>query len=134
MRNILIARLRSLTLLCTLSLGLTACAFPGVYRLDIQQGNIIEDKDLARVEPGMNRAQVHFVLGTPLSTDTFDPTLEDYIYTLQLGGGEIRRQHVQLVYTPDGTLQEIRKLALLPDEYRTLGKAYRARHKSDAPE
>ncbi|RMF20016.1 MAG: outer membrane protein assembly factor BamE [Gammaproteobacteria bacterium] len=131
MQDTLKYSLRTLLIVTACTVPLAGCSFPGVFRLDIQQGNIIEDKDLARVEPGMSRAQVHYVLGSPLSTDTFDPNIEDYVYTLQLSGGETHVQHVQMVYTDNNTLQTIRKRELLPEELRTLGKAYRARREAE---
>lgn len=130
MQDTLKLSLRALLIVSACALPLAGCSFPGVFRLDIQQGNIVEDEDLAQVEPGMSRAQVHYVLGTPLSVDTFDPNIEDYVYTLQLDGGETHIQHVQMVYTDSDTLKEIRKRVLLPDELRTLGKAYRARREA----
>ena len=36
------------------------------YRIDIQQGNAITQEMVAKLKPGMTRAQVRFALGTPL--------------------------------------------------------------------
>ena len=48
------------------ALALSAC----VYRIDIQQGNLLEDDDIAQVDLGMTRSQVQFLLGTPMISDT----------------------------------------------------------------
>ena len=42
-------------------LTLTAC----VFRIDIQQGNLLDDEDISQVDLGMTRSQVQFLLGTP---------------------------------------------------------------------
>ena len=61
-------------LLILLSLTtLTACGwfgFPGVYRLDIEQGNIVTQEMAGQLQPGMTKRQVRFILGTPLVEDT----------------------------------------------------------------
>jgi outer membrane protein assembly factor BamE len=50
------------------------------YRIDVQQGNYIERETIAKLKPGMTRAQVRFVLGTPLIADPFNPNRWDYLY------------------------------------------------------
>jgi outer membrane protein assembly factor BamE len=56
-----------------------------VYRLDIQQGNLVDEKDLAQVDVGMTRSQVQFLLGTPMVADSFHEDRWDYPYYLQKG-------------------------------------------------
>ena len=53
----------------TAVLLLSACSsleFPGVYKLTIQQGNIVSQEMVDRLKPGMTRSQVQFVLGNPV--------------------------------------------------------------------
>ena len=50
--------------LALFSLG--ACGnlgFPGVYRIDVEQGNIVTQEMVDQLKPGMNRNQVRFILG-----------------------------------------------------------------------
>jgi outer membrane protein assembly factor BamE len=56
------------------------------YRMDIQQGNVVTQEMMAKVQPGMTRSQVRFALGTPLVTDVFHEDRWDYVYLLQKGG------------------------------------------------
>ncbi|HEU4618532.1 MAG TPA: outer membrane protein assembly factor BamE [Gammaproteobacteria bacterium] len=56
-----------------------------IYRLDIQQGNVVDEKDLAQVDVGMTRSQVQFLLGTPMVADTFHEDRWDYPYYLKTG-------------------------------------------------
>jgi outer membrane protein assembly factor BamE len=60
---------------------LAAC----VYRIDIQQGNLLEDDDIALVEVGMTRSQVQFILGTPTIADPFHEDRWDYPYYFKRG-------------------------------------------------
>lgn len=71
------------------SLVLAAC----VYRIDIQQGNLLEDKDIAQVEVGMTRSQVQFLLGTPMVSDSFHRDRWDYAYYYRQGRSrEVQRR------------------------------------------
>jgi outer membrane protein assembly factor BamE len=56
-----------------------------VYRLDIQQGNVIEMESVEQVQVGMTRSQVQFLLGTPTISDTFHDDRWDYPYYLRKG-------------------------------------------------
>jgi outer membrane protein assembly factor BamE len=56
-----------------------------VYRIDIQQGNFLDTKDLDRVTVGMTRAQVRSLLGTPMVADPFKSERWDYVYYYKQG-------------------------------------------------
>lgn len=65
-----------------IGLGLLAgCAGFGVHRIDIQQGNLITQEQLAKVKPGMSRNDVKNALGTPLLQDVFHADRWDYYFT-----------------------------------------------------
>ena len=74
-----------LTLLVSFSIAfaatLSACAGFGVYKIDIQQGNLITQEQLAKVKPGMNRIDVRNALGTPLLQDAFHANRWDYYFS-----------------------------------------------------
>ncbi|MBF23494.1 MAG: hypothetical protein CML18_07825 [Pusillimonas sp.] len=74
-----------------LAISLSACGgtkwgFP--YRADVQQGNWITAEQVARLEQGMTREQVRFVLGTPILQDIFRTNRWDYVFYNQPGYGE----------------------------------------------
>jgi outer membrane protein assembly factor BamE len=56
-----------------------------IYRLPIQQGNFLEDKELKQVQVGMTRTQVRYLLGTPMVADPFQTARWDYVFTLKQG-------------------------------------------------
>ena len=61
---------------------LSACStleFPGVYKLTIQQGNIVSQEMVDRLKPGMTRSQVQFVLGNPVLADSFEQDRWNYV-------------------------------------------------------
>src|SRR5579871_4654156 len=56
-----------------------------VYRINIQQGNYLDQAAVNQVKPGMTRSQVRYLLGTPLVADSFNKERWDYIYYLKKG-------------------------------------------------
>lgn len=89
------------------ALLLAACAnksdfkLPGVYRIDIQQGNIIEQAMLAKLKPGMDKSQVQFIMGTPSLVDPFHTNQWEYIYTFSKRGGRRKQRHITLYFEDD---------------------------------
>ncbi len=61
-----------------------------VYRINIQQGNFLDQAAVEQVKPGMTRSQVRYLLGTPMVADPFNHERWDYIYYLKKG----RSRHV----------------------------------------
>ena len=63
----------------SISLMLSACIRP--FQPNVQQGNIINNSDLAEIQYGMNKQEVLFILGTPLVIDPFNESRWDYYYS-----------------------------------------------------
>ncbi|HEY7885355.1 MAG TPA: outer membrane protein assembly factor BamE [Cellvibrionaceae bacterium] len=83
-----------LLVLCSL-LFLGGCQyfqFPGVHKINIQQGHIITQDIIEQLEPGMNKRQVRFVLGTPLAEDLFTDNRWNYYYSLRMGDGRFYKR------------------------------------------
>jgi outer membrane protein assembly factor BamE len=64
------------------------------YRVEVVQGNVLTKEQVAAVKPGMTRAQVRDLLGSPLLTDTFHADRWDYIFTIRRQGAEPQRRSV----------------------------------------
>lgn len=94
-------KLRPLLALLLLSSFITACAFPGVYKINVQQGNIVTKDMLEQLSPGMTKRQVHFVLGTPIVNNVFSDDYESFIYTYLPADGEEQRQIINIFYQND---------------------------------
>lgn len=88
---------------------LTACSVKSpidyfeakIYKLDVQQGNIITAEMLIGLKPGMTRAQVKYVLGTPLIQDSFHENRWDYIYKMIKDDRLIEERHVVVRFADD---------------------------------
>lgn len=97
-----LARLLLTTLFLTgVLLNITACSFPGVYKLDVQQGNIVTQDMVNQLKPGMDRRQVRYIMGTPLLTDSFDDNRWDYFYSLKTGEDELSQERLTLFFAND---------------------------------
>jgi outer membrane protein assembly factor BamE len=68
-----------------LGMALTALASGCVYRINIQQGNFLDQAAVEQVKAGMTRSQVRYLLGTPMVADSFNKERWDYIYYLKKG-------------------------------------------------
>lgn len=83
---------------------LSACSnleFPWVYRIDIDQGNIITQEMVDQLKPGLTRDQVKYVMGSPLVVDPFHPDRWDYVYTLRKGDGSRKREQLSVFFKDD---------------------------------
>ncbi len=76
------------------SLNLAGC----VYRIDIQQGNVVTQQQVNQLRPGMTPNQVRYIIGTPLPKNPFQPKRWDYLYSFQQAGGSLKVQHLTLMF------------------------------------
>ena len=87
------------------AVALTAC----VYRIDIQQGNLLDDEDIAQVDLGMTRSQVQFLLGTPMIADSFHRDRWDYAYYFRRGRSNDVIQRWVVVYFENDRVSRIER-------------------------
>lgn len=73
-----------LLLLVISSAPLVACDYIASHTTDIQQGNIIETKEVAQLKIGMKKASVAKIMGSPVLDSTFDDQRWFYVYTSQV--------------------------------------------------
>lgn len=106
----------TLSLFVLLLSGCNKEKIPGVYRIDIQQGNDVSQEMINKLKPGMNKNQVSFIMGTPLLIDTFHPNRWDYIYSFHPGNGQREQRRVTLYF------DEQEKLSHLEGDIRTVAQ------------
>lgn len=75
--------------------------FPGVHKINIQQGHIITSEMIDQLQPGMNRRQVRYVLGTPLADDLFKDERWEYYYSLKMGDGRFYQRKLTAFFDGD---------------------------------
>ena len=93
------------------ALSLTGC----VYRIDIQQGNLLEQVDIDQIQVGMTRSQVQFLLGTPMVADSFHRDRWDYAYYFRQGRSrDIERRWLVVHFDGDRVARIERDVTLAP--------------------
>jgi outer membrane protein assembly factor BamE len=95
------AYLPSLPALPSLTSGDSFLGVVTPYRMDIVQGNVVTQEQAARVQPGMTRAQVRDILGSPMLTDPFHADRWDYIFTIRRQGTPPQRRDVVAFFKDD---------------------------------
>ena len=90
-------------------LCLNAC----IYRIDIQQGNLLEEDLIDQIEVGMTRSQVQFLLGSPMIEDSFHPDRWDYTYYFQQGRSREIEQRWFIVYFQENRVVNLNKDAVI---------------------
>lgn len=89
------------------SAALSGCAagtwgwLPGIYRIDIQQGNAVTQEMVSQLQPGTTKRQVAYILGTPLIQDAFHKDRWDYVFTNQPSGEDRSAKRLTLYFDKD---------------------------------
>jgi outer membrane protein assembly factor BamE len=97
------------------------------YRLEVVQGNVVTQEQASAVQPGMSRAQVREVLGSPLLTDLFHVDRWDYVFTIRRQGAPKQQRRVVAWFEgeafkkleTDGNLPAEREFAALIDNNKS---------------
>lgn len=95
-----------LFLFILLSQLLSACSsvmehIPGVYSLDIQQGNVINQEMIDQLKPNMTKRQVVYIMGSSMLQDVFHKDRWDYLYSEQLDGESRKQKKLSLYFDGD---------------------------------
>ncbi len=78
---------------------------PFVYKMPVQQGNIVTRDMVDQLQPGMTKAQVRYLLGTPMLTDIFHSNRWDYTYTIRLGHKPMEKRPLTLFFQEDALIR-----------------------------
>jgi outer membrane protein assembly factor BamE len=78
------------------ALTLSSCS-SWVFRYDVPQGNYLEQKSIDKLQVGMTKEQVKFILGSPVVVDAFDNNTWSYIYKLKSGRNKDFNQRKEFI-------------------------------------
>ena len=105
MRKKCIDRLMRMMTLAAIVAGCSV--LPEAYRINIPQGNLLNQEKVAELKIGMEPRQVRYLLGTPLIIDTFNQNRWDYFYSLESADKTTIDHHLTLFFA-NGRVIEIR--------------------------
>ncbi len=74
---------------------LSACSN---YKLEVQQGNLITQASVSKLQRGMTKQQVQALLGTPLMRDSFNSNRWDYVFYQNKQKNEHKPQNITLIF------------------------------------
>jgi outer membrane protein assembly factor BamE len=94
-------RARILPLLVLLLLAGCSSVPSLLYKIEIQQGNVITQDMVDKLKPGMSRSQVRFALGSPLINDPFHENRWDYVYRLEQEGRLVEQRKLTVFFEGD---------------------------------
>lgn len=85
-----------------ITLSLSACSNPYLlYRVEVQQGNLIAERDVHKIKKGMSMNEVRDILGEPVLIDTFNIERWNYVYTLRTNGKKAQQHNLTLIFKND---------------------------------
>ena len=67
------------------SVFLYGCSTVSFYKVPVVQGNIFNEEDTVKLEKGLTKDQVKFILGTALVQDPFHKNRWDYVNKVTVG-------------------------------------------------
>jgi outer membrane protein assembly factor BamE len=72
-----------------------------LYKIEIQQGNVITQEMVNKLKPGMTRSQVRFALGSPMISDAFHENRWDYLYRFEQRGQLVEQRKLTVFFEND---------------------------------
>lgn len=71
------------------------------YKIDVLQGNVVTREQVQILRPGLSKAQVRNVLGSPLVTSVFHGDRWDYVFTFKRQGQEAQQRRLTVFFKGD---------------------------------
>jgi outer membrane protein assembly factor BamE len=96
-------KFKNLLVILATTTMLSACA-DWIFRIDVPQGNFLDQKDVSKLRIDMTKEQVVYVLGRPVLEDAFDHDTWYYLYQMKRGmkqRGEDFRKELTINFVDD---------------------------------
>ena len=94
---------------------LNSCA-SNFYQVPIAQGNIISSGMLSKLEKGLTKAQVKYIMGTPSIKDPFDSSVWNYIGYEVIGDEVSKEVHHSLYFQDEKLYKWTKKISSSSNE------------------
>ena len=90
--------MRIITVLLLL-FSLSACSL--YYRVPVRQGNVLTPDSVTRLQPGMTKSQVRYLMGTALVQSGFENNRWDYVFYYRDPRAHVRQSEISLYFVND---------------------------------
>jgi outer membrane protein assembly factor BamE len=87
---------------------LVGCSYVRPYHVPVQQGNVLETKDVQQLALGMSKNEVEDLLGTPVLRNAFADNYWTYVYTNKINGKKLEKKQL-IVYFAGNKLVKVEK-------------------------
>ena len=94
-------------LIIIISLLMYSCSNTDLYKVTITQGTVFAQEDIDKLEIGMTKDQVSFVMGQPSFENFFEKNVWNYIYKITTGDKVDMEKKVKLVFDEKNLLSEV---------------------------
>ena len=94
-------------LIIIISLLIYSCSNTNLYKVTITQGTVFAQEDIDKLEIGMTKDQVSFVMGQPSFENFFEKNVWNYIYKITTGDTVDMEKKVKLVFDEKNLLSEV---------------------------
>ena len=94
-------------LIIIISLLIYSCSNTNLYRVTITQGTVFAQEDIDKLEIGMTKDQVSFVMGQPSFENFFEKNVWNYIYKITTGDNVDMEKKVKLTFDEKNLLSEV---------------------------
>ena len=91
--------MRKLLLASSLAALCSGCGI--IYKVDVHQGNLLDEASVEQLETGLSKRQVHALLGSPMVADPFHQSRWDYVATASRRGSDPEIKNLVLTFDGD---------------------------------
>ncbi len=88
-------------------IGCSVNNLPFVYKVEVQQGNLLTQEDLQKIKIGMSKRQITYLIGSPNIIDPFHQDRWEYIFTLKPSRGDYKENKITFLFDKENKLTEI---------------------------
>ena len=94
-------------LILIISLIMMSCSNTSLYKVSITQGTVFNQEDIDKLEIGMTKDQVTYVMGQPSFENFFEKNVWNYFYQIKTGDTIELERRIKLVFDDKNLLSEI---------------------------
>ena len=94
-------------LLLIISLFIISCSNTSIYRVTITQGTVFKQDDIDKLEVGMTKDQVTYVMGQPSFENFFEKNVWNYFFQIKTGQDIRDERRAKIIFDENGLLSEV---------------------------